>query len=105
MEFIAPPKFSHRMRCKNGDVHNFHYTPYLPTKKCVYILNYYLVGRKAMEIGMNLDSLFKSIDKEKLAKLAENPEIQEKLKNVDINKLLAEIKNNPEVLQQLKKLF
>ncbi len=54
---------------------------------------------------MNLDSLFKSIDKDKLAKLAENPEIQEKLKNVDINKLLAEIKNNPEVLQQLKKLF
>ncbi len=54
---------------------------------------------------MNLDSLLKNIDKEKLSKLAENPEIQEKLKNVDLNKLLTEIKNNPEILQQLKKLF
>lgn len=54
---------------------------------------------------MNLDSLLKSIDKEKLTKLAESPEIQEKLKNVDLNKLLTEVKNNPEILQQLKKLF
>ena len=54
---------------------------------------------------MNLDSLLKNIDKEKLSQLAQNPEVQEKLKNVDINKLLSEVKNNPEILKQLKKLF
>ena len=37
---------------RNGDVHNFHYTPYLPTNECVYILLLF-VGRKAMEINMD----------------------------------------------------
>lgn len=54
---------------------------------------------------MNLDSLLKNLDKEKLSKLMNDPTVQEKLKNVDLNKLIAEVKNNPEVLQQLKKLF
>jgi len=54
---------------------------------------------------MNLDGLLKNLDKEKLNKVMNDPKVQEKMKNVDISKLLAEIKNNPEIIEQLKKLF
>ena len=54
---------------------------------------------------MNLDGLLKNLDKEKLNKVLNDPKVQEKMKNVDISKLLAEIKNNPEIIEQLKKLF
>ncbi len=53
-EFIAPPKFSRRTRCENGDVHNFHYTPYLPTKKSVYIFNYYLWAERLWKLLWNI---------------------------------------------------
>lgn len=54
---------------------------------------------------MNLEGLIKNLDKEKLNKIMNDPMVQEKLKNVDISKLMAEIKNNPEIIEQLKKLF
>ena len=40
-EFIAPPNIR-ALTARNGDVHNFHYTPYLPTKRCIHFQNYYL---------------------------------------------------------------
>ncbi len=54
---------------------------------------------------MNIESLLKNLDKEKLNKLLSDPTLQEKTKNIDIAKLLEEIKKNPEVINQLKKLF
>ena len=40
-EFIAPPNFR-AFQARNGDVRNFHYTPYLPTIICACVVNYYL---------------------------------------------------------------
>ena len=54
---------------------------------------------------MNLDGLLKNLDKEKLNKIMNDPTVQEKLKNIDLSKLMAEVRNNPEILEQLKKLF
>ncbi len=54
---------------------------------------------------MNIEGLLKNLDKEKLNKIMNDPKVQEKMKNVDLTKLLAEVKNNPELLEQLKKLF
>ena len=54
---------------------------------------------------MNIEGLLKNLDKEKLSKVMNDPKVQEKMKNVDISKLLAEVKNNPEIIEQLKKLF
>ncbi len=54
---------------------------------------------------MNIEGLIKNLDKEKLNKIISDPKVQEKMKNVDLTKLLAEVKNNPELLEQLKKLF
>lgn len=54
---------------------------------------------------MDISSLLKNLDKEKLEKLLSNPEIQEKAKNIDIGKLMDELKKNPEMLKELKKFF
>lgn len=54
---------------------------------------------------INLEALFKNLDKEKINKLMSDPTFQEKTKNVDIAKLLEEIKKNPDFVNQLKKLF
>jgi len=44
-EFIAPPSF-YALQAQNGDVHNFHYTPYLPTMRSVYIFKIIICGQK-----------------------------------------------------------
>ena len=44
-EFIAPPSFR-AQRTRNGDVHNFHYTPYQPTKKAYTISLITICGQK-----------------------------------------------------------
>ncbi len=49
-EFIAPPIFSHLTRCEYVDVHNFHYTPYLPTVRCVCIFNHYLWAERLWKL-------------------------------------------------------
>ena len=54
---------------------------------------------------MDISSLLKNLDKEKLEKLLSNPEIQEKAKNIDIGKLMEELRKNPEMLKELKKFF
>ncbi len=36
-EFIAPPNFR-TFQVRDGDVHNFHHAPYLPTMRCVRVL-------------------------------------------------------------------
>lgn len=56
-------------------------------------------------IIINLEALLKNLDKEKLTKMMQDPEFQEKAKNVDIKKLMEEIKKNPDFVNQLKKLF
>lgn len=56
-------------------------------------------------IIINIEALLKNLDKEKLAKMMNDPEFQEKAKNVDIKKLMEEIKKNPDFVNQLKKLF
>ncbi len=43
-EFIAPPSFR-ALKARNGDVQNFHYTPYLPIKD-VYIFLITICGQK-----------------------------------------------------------
>ena len=47
----------------------------------------------------------KNLDKEKLNKIMQDPKFQEKVKNIDIAKLLEEIKKNPDIINQLKKLI
>lgn len=54
---------------------------------------------------MNIDSLLKNLDKEKINKMISDPKFQEQAKNVDLAKLMEELKKNPDVLKQLKKLF
>ena len=54
---------------------------------------------------MDISALLKNLDKEKLEKLLSNPEIQEKAKNIDIGKLIEELKKNPEMMNELKKFF
>lgn len=56
-------------------------------------------------IIINLEALLKNLDKEKLTKMMNDPEFQEKAKSVDIKKLMEEIKKNPDFVNQLKKLF
>jgi len=56
-------------------------------------------------IIINLDALLKNLDKEKLNKIMQDPKFQEKVKNIDIAKLLEEIKKNPDIITQLKKLI
>ena len=56
-------------------------------------------------IIINLEALLKNLDKEKLTKIMNDPAFQEKAKNVDIKKLMEEIKKNPDFVNQLKKLF
>lgn len=77
----------------------------------------------------SLDSLLKSVNREKLAELkkkAENGELSdmlgsvdqkkaeqmisdlglsEKAKNVDLGKLISQVKQNPDLIKELKKLF
>ncbi len=48
-ELIAPPNFR-AQKARNGDVHNFHYTPYLPTKRRVYIFNYILWAERLWKL-------------------------------------------------------
>ncbi len=43
-EFIAPPNFRSK-KARNGYVHNFHYTPYLPTESA-YIFLISICGQK-----------------------------------------------------------
>ena len=54
---------------------------------------------------MDISALLKNLDKEKLEKLLSNPDIQEKAKNIDIGKLVDELKKNPEMIKELKKFF
>ena len=54
---------------------------------------------------MDISALLKNLDKEKLNKLLSDPKIQEKAKNIDIGKLMEELKKNPEMMEQLKKFF
>lgn len=68
-------------------------------------LTYNVAISKKGVIFINIEALLKNLDKEKLNKLMSDPAIQEKVKNVDVSKLMEEIKKNPEVIQQLKKLF
>ena len=56
-------------------------------------------------IIINIEALLKNLDKEKLTKMMNDPAFQEKAKNVDIKKLMEEIKKNPDFVNQLKKLF
>ena len=55
--------------------------------------------------NLNIDSLLKNLDKEKLNKIMADPKFLEQAKNVDLAKLMEELKKNPDVLNQLKKLF
>jgi len=54
---------------------------------------------------INIETLLKNFDKEKLNKIMQDPAFQEKAKNIDIAKLLEEIKKNPDIINQLKKLI
>lgn len=56
-------------------------------------------------IIINIEALLKNLDKEKLTKMMNDPAFCEKAKNVDIKKLMEEIKKNPDLVNQLKKLF
>ena len=54
---------------------------------------------------MDISALLKNLAKDKLEKLLSNPEIQEKAKNIDIGKLMDELRKNPEMIKELKKFF
>lgn len=56
-------------------------------------------------MALNIEALLKNLDKEKLQKLLSNPELKEKAKNVDLGKLLEEVKKNPDIINEFKKLF
>jgi len=56
-------------------------------------------------LALNIEALLKNLDKEKLQKLLSNPELKEKAKNVDLGKLLEEVKKNPDIINEFKKLF
>lgn len=56
-------------------------------------------------IIINIEALLKNLDKEKLNKIMQDPTFQDKAKNIDIAKLLDEIKKNPDIINQFKKLF
>ena len=73
--------------------------------KVFILLAYNVAIIKKGVISINIESLLKNLDKEKLNKLMADPTFQEKAKNVDIAKLLEEIKKNPDFVNQLKKLF
>jgi len=57
-EFIAPPSFC-AFQAQNNDVRNFHYTPYLPTMRCVYIFKYYLWAERLWKLIWQNNILFK----------------------------------------------
>ena len=73
--------------------------------KCFKNFTYNVAIAKKGVITINIDALLKNLDKEKLTKLMQDPEFQEKAKSIDIKKLMEEIKKNPEFINQLKKLF
>lgn len=56
-------------------------------------------------VVINIETLLKNLDKEKLTKLLSDPTLKEKAKNVDVSKLIDEIKKNPDIINQFKKLF
>lgn len=69
------------------------------------IFTYNVAIVKKGVIIINLEALLKNLDKEKLTKMMNDPEFQEKAKSIDIKKLMEEIKKNPDFVNQLKKLF
>lgn len=53
----------------------------------------------------NLDALLKSLDKEKAEKMIKDLGLSEQTKNVDLGKILGEVRKNPEIIEKLKNLF
>lgn len=53
----------------------------------------------------DLNDALKSVDKEKAEKMINDLGLSEQAKNLDIGKILGEVKKNPEILEKLKSLF
>ncbi len=53
----------------------------------------------------NLNELLKSLDKEKAEKMIKDLGLSEQAKNMDLGKILGEVKKNPEIIEKLKNLF
>ena len=53
----------------------------------------------------NLNDVINSVDKEKAEKMIKDLGLSEKAKNVDLGKILGEVKKNPEILEKLKNLL
>ena len=53
----------------------------------------------------NLDDALKSVDKEKAEKMINDLGLSEQARNLDLGKILGEVKKNPEILEKLKNLF
>lgn len=53
----------------------------------------------------NLNELLKSLDKEKAEKMIKDLGLSEKAKDIDLGKILGEVKKNPEIIEKLKNLF
>ena len=60
--------------------------------------------KKKAENG-ELAQLLDSVDTNKAEKMIADLGLAEKTKNVDLGKLMNEVKKNPDILKELKKLF
>ncbi len=52
-----------------------------------------------------LAQMLESVDTKKAEQMIQDLGLAEKTKNVDLGKLLGEVKKNPNILKELKKLF
>lgn len=60
--------------------------------------------KKKAENG-ELSRMLNSVDTEKAKQMISDLGLSDKTKNVDLGKLIKEVKKNPDVLKELKKLF
>lgn len=60
--------------------------------------------KSKMEKG-DLTNILESIDVDKAQKMITDMGLSEKTKNVNLTKLISEIKKNPDIVKELKKLF
>ena len=52
-----------------------------------------------------VNSGIESLDKEKAEKMIKDLGLSEQAKNMDLGKILGEVKKNPEIIEKLKNLF
>lgn len=60
--------------------------------------------KKKAESG-ELSNMLDAVDAKKAEKMIEDFGLKEQVKNVDLAKLIRDVKKNPDVLEKLKKLF